>query len=493
MNEMEDEKVFNTLLTIHAPRAAFIHDPANAQFLVTEDLRGPYGAQSPVPDLGSREGTPIVQHLQESKLRITTDFLPNDPHAGFIFGSDSDCCDVLLARGSDHGISKRHFAILFSWEHEAIILKNLSRNRTKLTKHMVRIRDVLYGTPPSLVMELVWGGCDLAESTKVQPINAPDAQLCLKQLLLAVESLHSSGFIHRDIRPSNVMVVSRDPLHVKLTGLGLASYGATRRSHGGCVPYAAPEVVANAPYTNNIDIWAIGMMALECVESRAPMLELNGQLERLRKRFASANGFFSFIKDLLTERPPASDCLKHAFFSEELKRTLAIRGQFLSKEQPIPVRVRPGEWLPYHEAFDVPGKRDIARLTTPSDVYNDNMNSDALWLDTEYSLGLARAVEWRTPLETTGEEHQDGDADALGIGSGPVTPRPNKKRRADLGKGCLERAFVRKPDPGRKGYDELLKQTRMERDQIKNWFDKRHRLTKATDNENHAGSRWDHL
>jgi serine/threonine protein kinase len=55
-----------------------------------------------------------------------------------------------------------------------------------------------------------------------QPVNKDIALAILIQTCKGVKHLHSFGLIHRDIRADNVVVYSRDPLHVRITDFGLA-------------------------------------------------------------------------------------------------------------------------------------------------------------------------------------------------------------------------------------------------------------------------------
>ena len=53
---------------------------------------------------------------------------PKDITRGFIFGSDSKTCDVLLANTKDHGISANHFSVTIDWPTRIPVLTSLSGN-----------------------------------------------------------------------------------------------------------------------------------------------------------------------------------------------------------------------------------------------------------------------------------------------------------------------------------------------------------------------------
>ena len=89
----------------------------------------------------------------------------------------------------------------------------------------------------------------------------------LSQALQGLEYLNSLGFIHRDIKPANILIPCRTPLTVKLADFGLAKHNRNGKTlfktFAGTHLYAAPEIYTRKPYTYAIDIWSLGIVALE--------------------------------------------------------------------------------------------------------------------------------------------------------------------------------------------------------------------------------------
>lgn len=112
------------ILTVEAP-ASVVQNPHNRKYCEVEPIQSPLG--------DSRSSTPpLLQFPPKSLLRITTDDTPKNPHEGFVFGSDTDTCDVVIPKDSATNISAKQFTITFLVETGAIILKNLCRQGTVL-------------------------------------------------------------------------------------------------------------------------------------------------------------------------------------------------------------------------------------------------------------------------------------------------------------------------------------------------------------------------
>jgi eukaryotic-like serine/threonine-protein kinase len=93
------------------------------------------------------------------------------------------------------------------------------------------------------------------------------------QVLGALESAHAAGIVHRDVKPSNIMVLPGD--RVKLADFGIAramddpsltQTGSVMGSPG----YMAPELFAGAGPSPAVDLWSLGATLFHAVEGRAP-------------------------------------------------------------------------------------------------------------------------------------------------------------------------------------------------------------------------------
>ncbi|KAM3527370.1 hypothetical protein MY4038_006353 [Beauveria bassiana] len=135
-----------TIISIRAP-SCVVDDPHNAIFRTSDDIEyteDDFSAKSITEQ--SDHGTPAPTSFPpDVTLALTTDHFPKDPSVGFVLGTDRDRCDILLPSLSQYGISKRQFAITFQTTTGAVLLRNLSKQRTRILLQDVgrrtRLRD----------------------------------------------------------------------------------------------------------------------------------------------------------------------------------------------------------------------------------------------------------------------------------------------------------------------------------------------------------------
>ena len=82
---------------------------------------------------------------------------------------------------------------------------------------------------------------------------------------------HAAGFIHRDVKPENVLIA--DDGRIKIGDFGLARAVTTSTSSGaliGTVAYLSPELVLGKPADARSDIYSVGIMLFEMLTGRQP-------------------------------------------------------------------------------------------------------------------------------------------------------------------------------------------------------------------------------
>lgn len=112
----------------------------------------------------------------------------------------------------------------------------------------------------------------------------------MAQLLDALACVHAAGVVHRDITPQNLLVCETGTQpNLKLIDFGLAARAllpaGTAAPAGGTPGYCAPEQLRGAPPSPQADLYAWGLVFLECLSGR-PALAGHGPADLIERQLA---------------------------------------------------------------------------------------------------------------------------------------------------------------------------------------------------------------
>lgn len=95
----------------------------------------------------------------------------------------------------------------------------------------------------------------------------------LKQLSSGICHIHSYGIAHRDIKPENILIDSEGNLKIADFGCAVhipisTAFATLRYTLCGTPEYVSPEMLTGRGHTVQVDMWAVGVFACECIFGR---------------------------------------------------------------------------------------------------------------------------------------------------------------------------------------------------------------------------------
>ncbi|MEU6431488.1 serine/threonine-protein kinase [Microbispora sp. NPDC046973] len=129
------------------------------------------------------------------------------------------------------------------------------------------------GSTAYLVMRFVDGEPLDRLLMRLGRIGAEPAMELIAQAASALQAVHERGIVHRDVKPGNLLVRSDGTLVLTDFGIARADQGSRLTDAGmvlGTAAYCAPEQAEGAPVTPAVDIYALGVVAYECLAGQRP-------------------------------------------------------------------------------------------------------------------------------------------------------------------------------------------------------------------------------
>ncbi|KAK4224559.1 kinase-like domain-containing protein [Podospora fimiseda] len=170
------------------------------------------------------------------------------------------------------------------------------------------------------------------------PFSEYETREITKQVLEGLTYMHENAFIHRDLKPQNILVVAYSPdWHVKIADFGISKQQSDEdvrhTLEQGTIGFAAPEQLGICKgaftYTCAVDMWSLGAVAyrmftgtnafegltelVEYVAGRLPF-----PIGNLKSQQMSATGLDFILKlmsPVMESRPAAMDAYRHRWFT----------------------------------------------------------------------------------------------------------------------------------------------------------------------------------
>ncbi|XP_016103149.1 serine/threonine-protein kinase 10 isoform X1 [Sinocyclocheilus grahami] len=205
-------------------------------------------------------------------------------------------------------------------------------------QYIVKLLDAFfYDNKLSIMIEFCPGGAVDATMLELdRGLEEPQIRVVCKQMLEALQYLHSMKIIHRDLKAGNILLTLDGD--IKLADFGVSAKNTKtlqrRDSFIGTPYWMAPEVVMcetmkDAPYDYKADIWSLGITLIELAQIEPPHHELNpmrvllkiakSEPPTLQQPAKWSMEFNDFLKKALDRnpetRPTTAQLLDHPFVS----------------------------------------------------------------------------------------------------------------------------------------------------------------------------------
>eukprot|EP00892_Ulva_mutabilis_P000417 jgi/Ulvmu1/10376/UM061_0059.1 len=193
-----------------------------------------------------------------------------------------------------------------------------------------------------IAMELM--SCSGADLLELAPWPEAGIAYAMKQVLQALDYLHSQRRMHRDIKAANVLLSAEGVVKVAdfgVSGQLTATLGYKRRTFVGTPYWMAPEAIESSEegYTCSADIWSLGITAIEMAQQRPPHSELHPMrvlfvIPKAEQPVLAGGQHSAHFKDFVAlctakdpqQRPSASALLAHPFLKAQEKPPAELLG-----------------------------------------------------------------------------------------------------------------------------------------------------------------------
>ncbi|CAH1777992.1 unnamed protein product [Owenia fusiformis] len=300
-----------------------------------------------------------VQHLPYSVTDVPKELLRTFPHSkrvgNYLLGRTLGEGSFAKVKEALHTLTGEKVAVKVidkkKAKEDAYVRKNLRREGKLLqvVRHpnVVQLYEVME-TENSyyIVTELCRGGDLMDHICKKKRLDEREVRRYIRQIISAVDYLHTAGILHRDLKVENLLLDANND--IKIIDFGLSNAVRVSNTKDGsrmaefCVTqcgspaYAAPELLGNKKYGPKVDVWSIGVNMYAMLTGNLPFTVEPFNIKSLHTKMLNADmnplpdnittPCKDLIKKLLTPDPESrttlAEAMKHEWILDENKHAL---------------------------------------------------------------------------------------------------------------------------------------------------------------------------
>jgi eukaryotic-like serine/threonine-protein kinase len=318
---------------------------------------------------------------------------------------------------AEHTVLDREYAVKILYG-ELAAEENLVKRFTREAKYLsqVKHKNVVHVTDfgrsdaglTYLVMEHLQG-ISLKELIDLEgQMTSKDIAVISRQVFLGLAAIHDAGFVHRDVKPSNIMLVHEDGQDVaKILDFGLASIiddearetKLTKAGQAvGTPTYMAPEQVKAAEVGAPADVYAMGIGMYEALTGAVPFHGNSSEvmIAHVTKEVPTivvANGLEIVIAECLQKDPSSRPTIPRLL--EMLKPW--VGHDSLDSSASIPAVLSPAERASRREAAlqsGLPSTSPSLSVANPIRAVEEKSRRMTHWILSAAAVVMFAAVGW---------------------------------------------------------------------------------------------------
>jgi len=225
---------------------------------------------------------------------------------------------------------------------------------------------------------------------KISKFDYDNAKDIIREINEAIHYLHENNIIHRDIKPTNILIRKLEPIDLILTDFGIASIlepGFSRRYTTGSrtIIYSSPESITGV-IGKEVDYWSLGIIILEIITGKHPYEEIDTKL---------VSYFLSTKPVPIAEGiEPKWERLLKGLLTRDVKKRWGYEqvNNWLKGETDIPVFFESEEEI--QKALHIPYKIFDKEFSTPKELAEFVIRNSENWEEARKRLMRGQIKDW---------------------------------------------------------------------------------------------------